>query len=576
MKINHLWMPAVVLLLFAAALSLFWYGKTAAGQTIYETAESIDYSEYQDYEDIVTMYMTVSRGNSDELTHLSWDEVNALPMSYYKENEMEVQYGSEALIQVGDENGLNQRSFGVGINIPNAVVTLRGDNASMKPQKSYRIEFKTFADNWNDQNIIYLNKYSEDGVRFRTALAQELADVVPDITPLDTTFVHLYVNDKTVEGEDVFIDYGLYTQLERPDSDFLQRVGLDMNGELYKAENFDFSRHPETIKLTSDPDYSFEAFESLLENKGDNEDHSDLINMLDAVNAPDADIEQILRQYFDEENYYNFLALQILLGNASEATRGYLLYSPSDDGKFRFLMWDTDHILYNTEEELINRKYDIRREAIEMTTGVLPYYNNKLHKMVLTNENCLKKLTQKLDELTPIVYDNVRLFSMEYSASIKPLCFIRPDITSMPLSAENYDVISNRLNNEISDNANRFRAEIKRPSPFKIVSIEAGEKLVIDWEDAITSTDESISYHFIVAKRYTLLQDIYNEEGLTESLFECDILEPGQYFISITASDPTGNTRKLNSYYEDIFDSRHAGIFCFYVNLDGSVSWQTL
>jgi spore coat protein H len=263
MKINHFWMPLAVLCLIAGALSLFWYGKTAAGQTIYETAESIDYSEFTDYENVVTMYMTVNRGNSDELTHLSWDEVNAVPLSYYEENGMEVYYGSEALIQVGDENGINQRSFGAGINVPNAVVTLRGANASIKPQKSYRIEFKTFADNWNDQNVLYLNKYTEDGVRFRTALSQHLADKIPGITALDTTFVHLYVKDKTVDGEDAFVDYGLYTQIERPDSDFLKRVGLDMNGELYKAENFDFTRHPEAIMMSSDPAFSLVAFEAL-------------------------------------------------------------------------------------------------------------------------------------------------------------------------------------------------------------------------------------------------------------------------------------------------------------------------
>jgi spore coat protein H len=573
MKINHLWMPVVILLLVASALVLFWYGKTAAGQTIYETAESIDYSEYQDYDNIVTMYMTVSRGNSDELTHLSWDEVNSIPLSYYDENKMTVQYGSEAIIAVGDENGLTQKSFGAGLNIPNAVVTLRGDNASKKLQKSYRIEFKTFADNWNDQNIIYLNKYTADGLRFRTALTQKLAENIPGLTALDTTFVHLYVKDKTIEGNDIFIDYGLYTQIERPDSDFLQRVGLDMNGELYKTENFDFTRHPEAIKMSSDPAYSVEAFGTFLENKGDSDDNTDLIAMLDALNAPDADIETILPQYFDEENYYSFLALQILLGNTPEATRDYLLYSPSDSGKFYFMMWDADHILYNAEEKLLNRKYDIREEAIEMTTGVLPFYNNKLHRKVLTNANCVAKLTAKIDELTDPVYENVRQLSASYSDIIKSICFSRPDVTSLPLSQENYDIIESGLNNEVIENTKQFKAEIKKPSPFGIEIIDGGSLLTIDWEDSIAVSGEEIIYNIQVSRNVSETDIMFSINDLTESSFDIILPQAGQYFLRITAVDESGNSRMLNSYYEDIYDSRHAGLCCFYINPDGTINW---
>jgi spore coat protein H len=490
---------------------------------------------------------------------------------------MDVQYGSEAIVQVGDSDGLNQKSFGAGIRVPNAVVTLRGGNASNKLQKSYRIEFKTFADNWNDQNILYLNKYVEDGVRCRTAISQKIAEETPGMTALDTTFVHLFVKDNTVEGEDLFIDYGLYTQIERPDSDFLQRVGLDMGGELYKAENFDLTRHADAIKMTSDPTYDVEAFEAILENKGDTEDNTDLINMLEALNAPDADIEKILPLYFDEENYYSFLALQILLGNSPEATRDYLLYSPSDSSKFYFMMWDADHILYNAEEKLLNRKYDIREEAIAMTTGGLPFYKNKLHKMVLTNENCVEKLTAKMDELTEPLYESIRSFGNAYSTMIKPLCFSQPDIMSLPLSPDDYDQVSGNLNNEFIENRNRFRDDIEKPSPFSVTDISVspdGETLIIDWEDALDTTGAEITYDITVALRYTLQQDIYLEEGLTESRFEAQMPEMGQYFISIVASDESGNEREQYAYYEDIFDERHAGILCFYINPDNPITWQ--
>jgi spore coat protein H len=569
-------MPLAVLLLTAGALTLFWYGKTAAGQTIYETAESIDYSEFFDYDEIVTMYMTVSRGSSDELTHLSWDEVNSVPLSYYSENGMDVQYGSEAIIQVGDENGINQKSFGFGINIPNAVVTLRGENASKKPQKSYRIKFKTFADSWNDQNILYLNKYIEDGVRYRTALAQHIAGELAGLKALDTTFVHLYVLDKTIEGQTAFVDYGLYTQTERPDTDWIQRVGLDVNGEIYKAENFDFTRHAEAIKMSDDPNFNLDAFETYIENKGDTDDNTDLIAMLQAVNAPDADIKTVLTEYFDEENYYSFLALQILLGNSPEATRDYLLYSPSDSSKFFFFMWDADHILYNAEEAILNRKYEIRRESIELSTGVLPFYKNKLHKMVLTDPECLQKLTARIDELTDPVYEIIRKQGAVYAEIVKPIAFMQPDVINMPLTEENYDFISSELNNEVIENAKRYKDEIKKPTPFNMTAITAGDSVKFDWDDAVAVSGETVTYTVNIARNVSGTETVISQEGIGISELTLNILPPGQYFINIKASDKSGNNRELNSYYEDIYDARHKGLLCFYINSDGTASWQGL
>ena len=53
---------------------------------------------------VVTMYLTVSRGNKAENTDHSWQEVNGHSVYYYDNLGIE-RYQVEGLLQVGDENG---------------------------------------------------------------------------------------------------------------------------------------------------------------------------------------------------------------------------------------------------------------------------------------------------------------------------------------------------------------------------------------------------------------------------------------------------------------------------------------
>ena len=79
------------------------------------TVKSDDINEYSlrdknalydmhDPSEIVTMYLTVSRGNEGDNTDHSWEEINTY--SVYDYDEMGVdRYKVEGLLQVGDENG---------------------------------------------------------------------------------------------------------------------------------------------------------------------------------------------------------------------------------------------------------------------------------------------------------------------------------------------------------------------------------------------------------------------------------------------------------------------------------------
>ncbi len=172
---------------------------------------------------------------------------------------------------------------------------------------------------------------------------------IPNMVSLRTQFVHLYIMDQTTDPwSKAFADYGLYTQVEIPDKKFLKSRFLDPNGQLYKAAFFDFGRYPDQIRLVDDPLFDESIFSTRLEIKG-NRDNSKLINMLDDVNNPDIPIEATFEKYFNADNYFTWMAYNILAGNVSTSSGNFYLYSPRNGNKFYFIPWDYDDSFFRTE-----------------------------------------------------------------------------------------------------------------------------------------------------------------------------------------------------------------------------------
>ena len=235
---------------------------------------------YTVYDDsgVVTMYLTVSRGNDSENTNHSWAQINHY--SAYDYAAMGVsRYQVNALLQVGDENGPLPGELGYGVEAPNATVQIRGQTSSRNAQKNYKIELKKNKGSWRGQRTIALNKHMGEGLRFRNKMAYDLIKGIDQMMGLRTQFVHLYVKDLTDSSSGVFEDYGLYTQVEQLNKTALKAHGLDSTGQLYKINSFEFHRNEDIIRLTTDPAYDQTAFEQLMEIKG-NSDHSKLIEML--------------------------------------------------------------------------------------------------------------------------------------------------------------------------------------------------------------------------------------------------------------------------------------------------------
>ena len=237
--------------------------------------------EDDDETSVVTMYLTVTKGNSSESTDHTWSEVNDHSVFYYDELGID-RYGVNGLLQVGDENGPVEGELGYERQTPNCIVTIRGQTSSRAKQKNYKIKIKDSSGDWRGQTVINLNKHQSDGLRFRNKLMYDLIKEVDDLVAMRTQFVHLYVKDLTEGNDAEFEDYGLYTQVEQANKKFLKAHGLDKEGHLYKLNNiFEFYKYDE-IKMVNDVGYDAMAFRYYLKTKGDT-NNGKLINMLKDV-----------------------------------------------------------------------------------------------------------------------------------------------------------------------------------------------------------------------------------------------------------------------------------------------------
>lgn len=525
---------------------------------------------YQNDDDdsVVTMYLTVSQGNETDNTNHTWDDLNAHSVYYYEERGID-RYRVEGILQVGDENGPVSGMFGYGEFAPNCSVQIRGKTSTRSPQKSYKISIRKNEGYWREQRTIALNKHVYDSVRFRNKLSYDLLKTVPGAFSARTQFVHLYVKDLT-EGDTKakFEDYGLYTQVEQINKTYLRNHGLDENGQLYKANMFEFLRYEEAIKETSDPAYDKSKFEEVIEIKG-NDDHSKLIAMLDDLNNYSIPIETTFEKYFDEENYFTWFAFQLLTGNTDTTSQNFYLYSPQNGNKWYFISWDNDGA-WAFEENVI---YKGEPSGYHYTQGVSNYWGAVLHQRVLKSEIYRKKLDEKINELRQrISKEKVTEMVKTYSAVTRPFLSVLPDQMYAPRKLAEYDKILKMIPEEMETRYQVYKTSMESPMPFYVGDPEPAQgKLMFSWDTSYDFNGEKITYQFELASDYHFKNIISKQDGLLVPQAFTKELPAGEYFYRVTSANESGRTQTAMETYDGEDDNKYYGVASFYVKPDGKI-----
>ncbi|HPU63929.1 MAG TPA: CotH kinase family protein, partial [Mobilitalea sp.] len=326
---------------------------------------------------------------------------------------------------------------------PNATIRVRG-NRGASP-KSYRVKILDGVYAYRGQAVFNLNKNLRDPSRIANKLAHDLIKNLDNIAGFRTDFLNVFIKDASASGpQNEFYSYGLYTHIEQPNRAYLRAHGLDEKGSIYRAENFNFQLAPQ-LKDVNDPDYSEQEFETVLAIRKSN-DHSKLLSMLKDLNDPAKDFNEVFYTYFNEENYLTWLAVNILLGNADAASKGFLLYNPSNLPVWYLLPWDFDGIFLWMKDEA-------------EIPGFLDKINDvTLHKKYLDQEGNLEKLRDKVNELAlgPFSSKKVKSLLKSYKPVLLELINIYPDNVSLGIPVNIYMAFIDRIDEYIMKNYQDF------------------------------------------------------------------------------------------------------------------------
>ncbi len=515
--------------------------------------------EAYDPTEIVTMYLTVSSGNSAENTDHTWKEVNTYSVYDYERMGVD-RYKVQGLLQVGEELGYNLVS-------PNCTVQIRGQSSSEGAQKNYKIKIKDNKGSWRGQTTIALNKHQSDGLRFRNKMAYDLMAGIDEMMGLRTTFVHLYVKDTTAGGNNQFTDYGIYTQVEQLNKTALKAHGLDKNAHLYKINLFEFYRYEDVIKLDTDPDYDETAFETLIETKG-NTDHTKLIELLEKLNDFSIPIDDIIEEHLCMENLSYWMAFQILMGNVDTQSRNFYIYSPLNSQKWYILSWDNDASLKRNEYDLLNWN-----DYNGWEKGISNYWGNVLFQRCLKSKAFRKALDDAINELRKyLTPKRINDMADKYASVVRPYVYKMPEAMYAPLTQAQYAKVLSSLGSELELCYDMYLESLKTPMPFFIatpVKTKDG-KLSVTWDSSYDFNAETVTYTAEIARDSSFRSIIAKEENLLIPAIETDMLPAGQYFVRVTSTNESGYTQYAFDYYHTEAGKVY-GTKCFYIDRSGKI-----
>ena len=457
----------------------------------------------------------------------------------------------EVVFQEGSADGPELGYMGYGRNKINASMAVRGRSSTSRKQKSFKIDLYESAGLWNNHSVVNLNKHPKDLTRVRNKLCFDYFTLIPNFTSLRTQFVNLYVKDLSSGNQD-FVDYGLYTQIEHPNKSFLKNHGLDPSGHLYKAEYFEFYRYKDRLKLADDPEYNEKEFEQILEVKG-SKDHRKLLRMLDDLNDYSLNINQIVEEHFNRDNLLTWVAVNILMGNIDTSSNNFFLYSPLNSETWYFLPWDYD-VSFGIHQQLGSR----HEEHPDWKYGLSNYWGMVMFNRFFRDHDNLTALNDKIEELSNIINrEQTKEFLDTYHDIAKEHVSKVPDLSELPSPIEYYEAEYQRILDEPEKNRKNYYQSLEKPMPFFLgETILADDKITFTWSPSFDMQADDLAYDFEISTDLDFATILIREEGIPGTEFTTDKMTEGIYYWRVKAHDTKGNSQIAFDVFTDNEDWR--------------------
>ena len=201
----------------------------------------------------------------------------------------------------------------------------RGDTARVMPKKSWKVEFSE-SDSFSGTEELNLNADYVDQTLLRSAVGYDFLTRAGIPAP-HHTYARLYLNDGY---------YGLFSNVEQIDERFLDRMGWDLHGNLYKGDgNLEPPKWYEDNPLWWAANYG--------KHTNDLNGYDDMRALINLVNyTPDDQFPEAIAGTFDVNGWLDWYAANILLGNFEMVAKNYYLYHDFSTDKWRILPWDVD------------------------------------------------------------------------------------------------------------------------------------------------------------------------------------------------------------------------------------------
>ncbi len=460
-----------------------------------------------------------------------------------------------ANVVIGDSNG--NLSNLIDTSLINSIIRVRGNSSRGAAFKSYKIKFTTENDNYKGFTVLNLNKHVSDPSKIANKFSFDMMSQLDNMASLRTNFVKIYIRDASLpEGQSKYVYYGLYTNIEQPNKDFLTSHGLDANGSLYKATSFEFHEY-DALKNVDDPSYDKTAFEEILEIREGN-DHSKLIQMLKDVNDMNIDFEVSFKKYFNEDNYLTWLAMNILLGNEDTLAHNFIMYNPTNSLTWYLLPWDYDGTFKFGEADT-DSKAPTSLQGVQRLTAVL------LHRRYFLSSENVDKLTQKMDELLATTFSktNVDKTIDRYLPVIESTLGKNPDVGLLRMEPNQLLNYVRGFYGEIKSNYDDYITALDYPTPvFTVTPTKNSDGTIyFAWESARDFKGDLIKYSIRLAKDPSMNQIIFAQDNLVVTEFTYNGNLQGTYYLEVRSIDSEGNSQfSLDTFKNPLTGDHYFGI----------------
>ena len=226
--------------------------------------------------------------------------------------------------------------------LENVGFRLRGNTSRYSLKKSFKISFNEYVSGRKYQGVkkLNLNGQHNDPTMIREKLFYDLWKK-SGMVQRRTCFVKVFINNAY---------YGLYTNLEEMDKQWLTLVYPDNSGNLYKCT------YPADLDFISDNQEAYKNLQNStvtggrvyeLETNTTADDYTRLAQLITKLNQqPNSQFVVNISQILNVDKYLKSLALDVATGNwdnYSYNKNNYYLYDNPKDAKFDYIAYDADN-----------------------------------------------------------------------------------------------------------------------------------------------------------------------------------------------------------------------------------------